>query len=96
MLIRPVYGSAVVLNTNASWSPSSSGLISTTSSSPSSALAPPCIAGEGRSSTSAASSRLVPRLWVATPQVTGNRWPSLTPFFSAVTISECEISSPSR
>ena len=56
----------------------------------------PRIAGDGRSSTSASSRRLVPRLRVATPQVTGNRWPSVTPFLSAVTISAWEISSPSR
>jgi hypothetical protein len=37
------------------------------------AINEPRIAGEGMSSTSASSSRLVPRFFVATPQVTGNR-----------------------
>ena len=44
----------------------------------------------------ASSSRLVPRLRVATPQTTGNRPPWFVPSFSAVTTSSWEISSPSR
>ena len=50
----------------------------------SSAVTAPRIAGEGRSSMIASSMRLVPRFFVAMPQVTGNRWPSVTPFFSVV------------
>ena len=42
----------------------------------------PRIAGEGRSSTSASSSRPVPRLRVATPQVTGKIRPAVTPCLS--------------
>ena len=56
----------------------------------------PRFAGEGRSSTNASSSRLMPRLRVAAPQVTGNSLPSVTPVLSAETVSSCEISSPSR
>ena len=48
--------------------------------------------GEGRSSTIASSSRLVPRLRVATPQTTGKIPPWFVPSLSAVTISSWEIS----
>jgi hypothetical protein len=86
--MRPAYGSASVLKTNATMSSSGSGSRSVSSAR--------CIAGEGRSSTKASSSRLVARFFVATPQVIGNRFPSFTPFFSAVTISSWEMSTPSR
>ena len=89
--MRPANGSARVLNTYANSSASSTGssVISPTSS-------PPCLTGDGRSSTIASSSRLVARLRVATPQVTGNSAPWLVPSLSVVTISSWEISSPSR
>ena len=44
----------------------------------------PFLAGEGRSSTNASSSRLMPRLRVAAPQVTGKMRPSVTPVLSAL------------
>ena len=44
----------------------------------------------------AASSRPVPRLRVATPQVTGKIRPSVTPCLRTPTISSWSISSPSR
>ena len=89
--MRPVYGSAVVLNAYATRSPPGSGATSTASPSPSSAEIAPRISGDGRSSTSASRSRLVPRFRVAIPQVTGKRCPSVTPFLSAETISAWEI-----
>ena len=95
-LMRPANGSASVLNTYAIGSPSSSGSISTSLPSPSRAVTAPFLAGDGRSCTSASSSRSVPRFLVAMPQVTGKIVPAVTPSLSAETISSCEISSPSR
>ncbi len=89
--MRPAKGSARVLKTKATRSPSSDG-----SSVSSPACTGPLRPGEGRSSTSASSSRLVPRLRVAAPQVTGKIVPAVTPALSAPTVSSWEISSPSR
>ena len=90
-LIRPANGSASVLKTNATSSASGTGSSVT---SPASTL--PALTGDGRSSTSASRRRLVAMFLVATPQVMGNRLPFVTPSLSTVTISSCEISSPSR
>ena len=82
--MRPANGSATVLKTNAA------------SAAPSTSIREPFFAGDGTPSTSRSSTAVVPRFFVATPQMTGKSSPRVTALLSAEATSSGLSSCPSR